>query len=98
MTSIRTHTKQMKLFSSIAAAAVIGTSMIGVNSAQAQYNTYNVRPNYGTGGYTIRNQGTGGSLRVTPSYGGGARFRNSNGGYGTVRPTTGGYRINTWGY
>jgi len=76
----------MKLFSSIAAAAVIGASFIALPEVKA--NTYNVTPSLlGNGGYTI-NEPSGYNRIYTPSLlsnGGGYDYRPSllNSGGGT---------------
>ena len=79
----------MKLFNAIAAAAVIGGSLIATATpASAQY-----YGNYGTSTYTVRPRANGFQVRdnygnynnYTNRGGGGYNYRNSNGGYGQIR-------------
>ena len=76
----------MKLFNSIAAAAIAGTAIFASTTpAFAQYygrSTYTIqqRPN----GFRVRDS-YGNSSTFTNRGGGGYNFRNSSGGYGSIR-------------
>ena len=86
---LTTPKNQMKFFNAIAAAAVIGGSLISTATpASAQYYS----GNYGTSTYTVRPRANGFQVRdnygnytnYTNRAGGGYNYRNSNGGYGQI--------------
>ena len=63
---------QMKLFTAIATAAVIGGSLIAAATPASAYESYRVTPTY-NGGYRI-NSSNGYNGRYTPRYGGGGTY------------------------
>ena len=77
---------QMKLFTAIATAVVLGGSLIATATpASAQYygtSTYTVRPR--ANGFQVRDS-YGNHTNYTNRGGGGYNYRNSNGGYGQIR-------------
>ena len=79
---------QMKLFTAIATAVVLGGSLIATTISASAQTTYRVTPRYG-GGYKVRgSNGYSGTYR--PRYGGGGTYRDSNGGGYRYKPRYGG--------
>ena len=66
------HQTQMKLFTAIATAVVLGGSLIATTISASAQTTYRVTPRYG-GGYKVRgSNGYSGTYR--PRYGGGGTY------------------------
>ncbi len=89
MVSEESPTTQMKLFTAIATAVVLGGSLTTIATpASAQYYS-----DYGTSTYTVRPRSNGFQIRSSDgSYtnytnrgGGGYNYRDSDGGYGQIR-------------
>ena len=80
---------QMKLFTAIATAVVLGGSFIAAGTPASAYESYRVTPTY-NGGYRI-NGSNGYNGRYTPNYTGGGTYGDNSGGGFRYRPNyTGG--------